>query len=186
VSESLPAVVIVPGYQNSGPEHWQSLWERKLPGSRRAVQRDWERPRCDEWVAGLDGAIAAADGPIVLVAHSLGCITVAHWRARHRGPVHGALLVAPCDVERPDFPAAAGGFAPTPLGPLGFPSVVVASTDDPYVELDRAREFARRWGSQLVSIGPAGHINTAAGFGPWPEGEALLEALRKGPGGKWS
>jgi uncharacterized protein len=174
-------VLVLPGYQDSGPEHWQSLWERAVPDVRRVVQRDWESPDRDEWVATLDRAIAGASAPPVLVAHSLGCLAVVHWAARHRAPVHGALLVAPPDVERPDFLPAARSFGPIPRHPLPFPSVVVASADDPYADLDRARGFARAWGSELVDLGPAGHINTAAGFGPWPAGEALLERLRAGP-----
>jgi len=173
-----PAVLVLPGYQNSGPEHWQSLWEAKHPDYRRVLQRDWENPERDAWVEALDRAIAGIGGPVVLVGHSLGCLAIAHWAERDRGRVHGALLVAPPDVERPDFLAGARTFAPIPLRPLPFASIVVASTDDPYATLDRVRHFARAWGSELVEIGAAGHINTAAGFGPWPDGEALLERLR--------
>jgi predicted alpha/beta hydrolase family esterase len=174
-------VLVLPGYQDSGPEHWQSLWERGNPEFRRVVQRDWENPDRDEWVATLDRAIAAAAAPPVLVAHSLGCLAVVHWAGRHRGRVHGALLVAPPDVERPDFLPGARSFGPIPRRPLPFASIVVASDDDPYADLDRAREFAVAWASELVELGAAGHINTAAGFGPWPDGEALLERLRTRP-----
>ena len=180
MTERLPEVLILPGYQDSGPEHWQSLWEQKH-GLTRVVQRDWENPERDEWVATLDRAIAATPGAPVLVAHSLGCLAVVHWAGRHRAPVHGALLVAPPDVERPDFLPAARSFGPIPLVPLPFPSVVVASADDPFADLSRARHFARAWGSELVEVGAAGHINTAAGFGPWPEGERLLDQLRRQP-----
>jgi predicted alpha/beta hydrolase family esterase len=179
---ALPAVLVLPGYQDSGPEHWQTLWERTHPGLRRVVQRDWEDPERDEWVAALDRAIAAAGGPVVLVGHSLGALTAIHWAARHRGPVRGALLVAPPDVERPDF-LPMPGFAPIPLGPLPFPSIVVASADDPFTRLERARHFARCWGSEFVDLGRAGHVNAAAGFGPWPAGEALLDRLRRAPAG---
>ncbi len=177
-----PLVLMLPGYQNSGPEHWQSLWEAKHPDCRRVVQREWENPDRDEWVDTLDRAVVAHGDPVVLVGHSLGCLAIVHWAGRRRGPVHAALLVAPPDVERPDFLDAARTFAPIPVRPLDFPSVVVASADDPYADLDRAQYFARSWGSELVEIGAAGHINTAAGFGPWPEGEALLERLRAGRG----
>ncbi len=175
-----PIVLIVPGYGDSGPDHWQSLWERAHPAYRRVRQRDWERVRRAEWVAALDAAIARCERPVVLAAHSLGCVTVAHWATDaadgHRS-VRGALLVAPPDVERPDFLPEVEGFAPAPLARLPFPSIVVASADDPYASLERAAHFAARWGSRFVNIGPHGHINTAAGFGSWPEGEALLAEL---------
>ncbi|HEY7347535.1 MAG TPA: alpha/beta hydrolase [Ktedonobacterales bacterium] len=171
------SVLIVPGYGNSGPEHWQSLWECAHPEYRRVLQRDWERPERDAWVCALDAAVAQAEYPVALVAHSLGCLVVAHWAAQHEGAIRGALLVAPPDAEDPDFAADSGGFAPVPLGALPFPSIVVASTNDPYVSLERAGYFARAWGSLCVSIGPGGHINSAAGFGPWPFGEELLAEL---------
>jgi hypothetical protein len=68
-----------------------------------------------------------------------------------------------------------------PLLRLPFPSIVVASTDDEYVTLDRAQQFARAWGSRLVNIGVAGHINSATGLGSWPLGRALLDELLTTP-----
>lgn len=171
------SVLIVPGYNNSGPEHWQSLWERAHPEYRRVMQRDWDYPERDEWVSALDAAIVQAPQPVVLVAHSLGCLAVVHWAAQHQRPIQGALLVAPPDAEDPDFAVEDGGFAPVPLAALPFPSIVVASTDDPYISMERAEYFARAWGSLCVSVGASGHINTDAGFGPWLFGEGLLEEL---------
>src|SRR5690242_6155145 len=109
------SVLIVPGYSNSGPEHWQSLWEREHPDYRRVVQRDWYRPERAAWVSALSAAVAQAAHPVVLVAHSLGCITVAYWAAQHQQPIRGALLVAPTDTDDPDFAVDTGGFAPVPL-----------------------------------------------------------------------
>ncbi|HEV3051135.1 MAG TPA: alpha/beta hydrolase [Longimicrobium sp.] len=173
-----PRVLIVPGWTNSGPEHWQTLWERADPQRFcRVEQRDWDEPRVDDWVNALDAAIAAEPAPPVLVAHSLGCIAIAHWAARFARPVAGALLVAPPDVERADMPEPVRNFAPVPLRPLPFRSILVASDNDEYITLDRAKAFARAWGSELVHAGRAGHINTDAGFGPWPEGERLLASL---------
>ena len=143
------------------------------------MQRDWDTPQREAWVTTLGRAVDAAGPAAVLVAHSLGCLAVAYLAARRTGGIAGALLVAPADVERPDTPAALRDFAPVPLACLPFPSVVVASQDDPYVSFERAREFAAAWGSRLVDAGRAGHINTAAGFGPWPEGEALLAGLMR-------
>lgn len=171
-------VLIVPGWNNSGPEHWQTLWERADPARfRRVEQRDWDTPLLEDWVRTLDAAIAEEPAPAIVVAHSLGCIAVAHWAARHPRPVAGALLVAPPDVERADMPAEVRGFAPVPRTPLPFRSLLVASDNDEWVTMDRAAHFARAWGSELVRAGAAGHINTAAGFGPWPQGERLLESL---------
>jgi len=175
-----PTVLILPGWLGSGPEHWQSHWERTHPAYRRVQQRDWERPDRAQWVAALDRAVAEVDGPVVLAAHSLGCITTVHWAAHPRWAhehVRGALLVAAADIERTDFVAPATGFGPIPLVLLPFPSILVASSDDPYCAPARAEYFAACWGSRFVTLGPAGHINAEAGFGPWPEGEALLAAL---------
>lgn len=173
-------VLIIPGWNSSGPEHWQTLWERADPDRfRRVEQSDWDNPRLADWVRTLDAAIAAEPAPPVLVAHSLGCIAVAHWAAAHARPVVGALLVAPPDVERADMPGEVLGFAPVPLRPLPFRSILVASDNDEWVAIDRAAHFARGWGSELVRAGAVGHINTAAGFGPWPDGERLLELLSR-------
>ncbi|HEX2210842.1 MAG TPA: alpha/beta hydrolase [Longimicrobium sp.] len=171
-------MLIIPGWTNSGPEHWQTLWERSDPHRFHGVeQRDWDTPRRRDWIATLDAAIGAEPAPPVLVAHSLGCIAVAHWAAAHPRPIAGALLVAPPDVERPDMPREVRDFAPVPRRPLPFRSILVASDDDEYITMDRAEHFARCWGSELVRAGRAGHINTDAGFGPWPGGERLLGNL---------
>jgi predicted alpha/beta hydrolase family esterase len=171
-------ILIVAGLWNSGPQHWQTHWERKYSKWERVAHRDWHAPDRDEWVAELDAAIAACNGRPILVAHSLGCMLVAQWaQARSHLNVAGAFLVAPSDVEAPSYPIDAGGFRPIPMQPLPFPSVVVASNDDPYAEIERSRAFARAWGSKLIEIGDAGHINADTGFGPWPEGERMLEAF---------
>jgi predicted alpha/beta hydrolase family esterase len=172
-------LLILPGLGGSGPEHWQTRWEEREPACARARQRDWDRPALDEWLVGVDAALAAADGPVVLVAHSLACALVAHG-ARRPGwaSVVAALLVAPADVESPArTPPETHGFAPLPAAPLPFPATVVASRDDPFVALDRARGFARRWGARFVDVGVLGHINAASGLGDWPEGRAILDEL---------
>jgi uncharacterized protein len=181
--ESATRVLILPGLSNSGPEHWQSRWEAEHPGFVRVEQRDWETPDRREWVEILDRVIAGSAGtaedtsPVVLVAHSLGCCLVAHWAAAHSGPIQGALLVAPSDVEAEGFPTGVTGFAPMPTARLPFPSLLVASTDDPYLTVPRAEHFASHWGARLEVLGPLGHINSASGLGSWPEGFALLRAL---------
>jgi predicted alpha/beta hydrolase family esterase len=174
----MPTILMVPGFTNSGPRHWQSFWEADNPEYRRVQQRDWDHPQPDDWIGALDEAIAAADDDVILVGHSLGCIAIAKWASGRRGArVAGALLVAPADVEAASAPEEVRGFAPIPLEPLPFRTVIVASDDDPLLTPARAEELASRWGARLVSIGSAGHINTAAGYGPWPEGKVLLEEL---------
>ncbi|WP_067488187.1 RBBP9/YdeN family alpha/beta hydrolase [Actinomadura hibisca] len=170
-------VLTIPGYQSSGPAHWQTLWEQSDSARfTRVEQRDWDFPEVGEWVAALDDAIADQAEPVVLVAHSLGCITVVRWAVERGVGVRAALLVAPADVERlPDLPL--GSFAPIPRVRLPFPSAVVASQDDPYMGFDRAKEFAAAWGSDLVDAGAAGHVNSDSGLGEWAEGRRLLQGL---------
>ena len=168
-------VLILAGLWNSGPDHWQTHWEGKHPEWQRAAHRDWNNPECDEWVAEVDAAIAASEGPPMLVAHSLGCVTVAKWAASGSPlKIAGAFLVAPSDVDAASYPIEAEGFQPMPIEKLPFPSMVVASSDDPYVTFERARAIAAAWGSTFVEIGEAGHINGASGYGEWPEGERML------------
>ena len=164
-------ILIVPGLTNSGPDHWQSRWQHKLSTARRVEQDDWERPRLDAWTARLGEAVAAASKPVVLVAHSLGVLAVAHAAALlPAGKVCGAFLVALPDVEASSVPAVEETFAPIPREPLPFPSILVASRSDPYCSYERAEDFAYAWGSALADAGDAGHLNTASGHGPWPEG----------------
>lgn len=173
----VPPILVVPGYGGSEAGHWQTILERKLAVARRVEMPSWTEPRREEWVHALDAAVASCARPPVLVAHSLGCIAVAHWAAATRRPVAAALLVAPCDVDRPDVASTLRGFAPLPREKLDFPSLIAASTDDPYLEVERARDLAHDWGARLNVLGARGHINVASGFGPWFEGEALLAEL---------
>ncbi|MBI2256281.1 MAG: alpha/beta hydrolase [Proteobacteria bacterium] len=173
-------IVIVPGLGNSGPQHWQRLWQAELPDTRAVEQADWDQPDFDDWIARLDAAIAASPTAPVVAAHSLSCALVAHWAARHSRPIAGALLVAPADVDSDSHtPPETRAFRPMPMKALPFPSIVVASSDDPYVTPGRAAAFAQGWGSRFVDIGSAGHINPAAGFGEWPLGRLLLAELTR-------
>jgi predicted alpha/beta hydrolase family esterase len=176
----MPAVtvLVLPGYADSGPDHWQSRWERRH-GYVRVQQRDWVSPERDEWVRSLERAIAAAAGPVVLVAHSLGCALVAHWAAACATErVTGGLLVAPPDVDEvrhllPEIES----FAPMPMRLLPFRTVVVTSATDPYIEPPRARAFATAWGARLVEIAGGGHLNAESNLGDWPDGHRLLAEL---------
>lgn len=170
-------ILTIPGYTNSGPEHWQTLWERVRPGITRVRQRDWNRPIRDEWVATLNQAVRASREPAVLVAHSLGCATVAHWVASQNDPhpAVAALLVAPADVDQPGWPEEVVGFRPMPLVPLALRTTVVASSDDPWVSAARSRLFAAAWGSRLIEAGAVGHLSSE--LGAWPDGWRVLEEL---------
>lgn len=175
-----PLVMTVPGLQGSGPAHWQTLWEQTRNDTVRIELGMWDQPRRNPWVTRLDQAIRAASQPVILVAHSLGCLAVAWW-AELAGqpwgwPVAGALLVAPPDIEKQGAPAELAGFAPTPRGSLPFPSIVVAS-DDPFASVQRSFDMARDWGSHFVNIGSYGHVNAASGIGLWQEGQRLLDRL---------
>jgi predicted alpha/beta hydrolase family esterase len=175
------SVIIIPGFGGSGPDHWQTLWQAVRGDCTRVEQVRWHDPDPESWCAAIDQTIAAAPAPAVLVAHSLGCAAVAHWAAiapsRTRDSVAGALFTAPCDVERPGLPEAITRFAPMPRAGLPFRSTVVASSNDGYAALSRARGFAAAWGSAFVDAGPLGHINAASGLGDWPFGQVLLDAL---------
>jgi len=168
-------VLTLSGLWNSGPQHWQTLWEARYPQLRRVAHRDFNDPGKDEWVAELDAAVGASQGAPILVAHSLGCILAAHW-AHSGSPLRaaGAMLVAPSDVEAASYPIDANGFAPVPMEKLPFPCIVVYSSDDPFVTRERARAFADAWGARFIEIGDAGHVNADSGHGEWPEGERIL------------
>lgn len=168
-------ILLVPGWTNSGPQHWQSLWAAEHPEWTRVLQRDWDRPVRSEWVAALDSAVASLDAPPVLIGHSLGATTIAIWASEAgRASAAGAILVAPADVARGDAPPEIRGFAPVPLVRMPFPSLLVASRNDPYLAWSRAELFARTWGAELHDAGFSGHINTDTGYGPWPDGLSLV------------
>ncbi|MBS0294064.1 MAG: alpha/beta hydrolase [Proteobacteria bacterium] len=171
-------VLLLPGWQNSGPGHWQTRWEF-LHGDRRVEQHDWLRPLRGDWSARLEEVVADAPGPVLLAAHSLGCILTAWWatHTRHAHKVAGALLVAPGDVERPELSAQIRGWTPIARQPLAFPALLVGSRNDPYCSLERARGMAQDWGARFVDLGNRGHVNAESGLGDWPEGRALLHSL---------
>ncbi len=173
-------ILILPGLGNSGPDHWQSWLEGRLPDCHRVEQRDWDRPDRMAWIAALERDVGAHEPPVLLVGHSLGAITIVHWAMPDDRRVLGALLVAPTDPDSPNVSDASRSFRPVPMRPLAFPSIVVASSNDPYVTLDRAREFARGWGSRFRELPDAGHVNSESGYGPWPQAETLIRELLGG------
>lgn len=180
-------VLLLPGWLNSGPAHWQSLWEAEHAYVR-VLQHDWLRPLRGDWVARLEDEILAhsgadhgRDGTVVLAAHSLGCLLVAAWAAHSRNAhrVRAALLVAPGDPQQAALAEVLSSWSPVALHKLPFASVLIGSRNDPYCRFERAQLFAQAWGSEFIDYGDAGHINADSGFGPWPDGHARLSALRQ-------
>lgn len=177
--EGRKTYIIVPGLGNSGAAHWQSLWQKTLPNTIRVEQRDWENPQRAEWVASLQACVSSVPGECVLIVHSLGVALVAHWAMEfHSNKVRAAFLVSPSDVDSPEHtPDSVRNFAPMPLQRLPFRSCIVASSNDPFVTLARAEQFAQAWQADLVNIGPCGHINGESNLGDWPQGLKILAAL---------
>jgi predicted alpha/beta hydrolase family esterase len=170
-------IFIVPGLGNSGELHWQTHWENKFRFTR-INQKDWDTPIKEHWVDELEKQLNNVDtSNIILVGHSLACSTIAFWSAKYNRKIKGALLVAPSDTETPIYPPGTMGFMPMPLNKLHFPSIIVTSSDDPYVSIERAETFSKAWGSKLVNIGNAGHINVTSGFGEWSDGVKYLKEL---------
>ena len=168
------SIVVVPGWRDSGVGHWQTLWTERLPSAIRVVQDDWITPTRSAWVKTLESTILSAPHPVVVMAHSLGCIATAHISEEAAARVRGALLVAPADPERR---AVLSDFAPVPYGTLQYRSILVASSNDPYCPVRLAGAYARAWGSEFVRLQNAGHINVESGHGDWPLGWALLQSL---------
>jgi uncharacterized protein len=180
-------VLVLPGWQNSGPRHWQSRWEA-LYGDVRVEQSDWMHPLRGDWMMRLDEAIGELEArepqpQVALVAHSLGCQLVAAWAAHSRktARVRAALLVAPPDVERDEVRGVLHSFVPIVRERLPFPSLAVISTDDPFCTLDRARTMAIDWGAQVLELGARGHLNSDSDLGDWHEGRELLAELLRNP-----
>lgn len=173
-------ILMIPGYGNSGPDHWQSRWQSKLASARRVEQDSWHEPTREEWVKSIACAINAATKPVVLVAHSLGIGAALHALPDCAGKVAGGFFVAPPNLLIPGrlpaglAPERLGSFGPYPSEPLPFPSITVASRDDPYGSYEHAGDIANAWGSFLIDAGNSGHINTESGHGPWPEGTMVF------------
>jgi len=171
-------VLLLPGWQNSGPEHWQSRWEA-VHGDLRVQQHDWMRPLRGDWIARLEDVLLAQPAPVILVAHSLGCMLTAAWASISKNThlVQGALLVAPGDPEREELRPVLKSWSPIVRQTLPFKSILLGSQDDPYCSFARAQSLAQAWGCEFIDYGARGHINAESGLGDWPEGRALLARL---------
>lgn len=176
-----PLILLVPGLDGSGPKHWQRRWAEELDDCQMVELGSWENPHRNTWINRLNLAVHRAGRPVVLVAHSLGCVLAAWWsKFEQQGaplPVVGALLVAPPEVDFFPRDDRLNGFAPAPADALPFPSILVASRNDPWIGFDTAKMLARKWGSEFVDAGNAGHINADSGLGSWEDGKRLLSRL---------
>lgn len=170
-------VLVLAGINNSGPTHWQTLWQKKYPNFVKVEHRDWDRPVCSEWVDDLELAVKKSGRDTVLVAHSMACLQVAHWAAKSTLQIHAAMLVAVPDPQGANFPQEAKGFENVPTQRFKFPSIVVASTNDAYGSAKYMEHCASNWGSKFINLGAYGHINASSGLDEWTAGYELLTSL---------
>ena len=175
--------LIVPGLNGSPEGHWQQHWLRDRPDTRLVDQDNWNCPVLDEWQARLEAALDAVDEGAFIVAHSLGCVLTASLANRPSArKIKGALLVAPADLDKVEaLHPCVVSFGVKPLQTLPFPSLVIGSLNDPYMDVTDLSRHVEGWGSQLVNLGAVGHINIASGFGRWEEGYAFADRLNRAP-----
>ena len=180
-------VLFVPGLRDHVADHWQTLLAAAMPGSHTVPPLERDKLSCAARVEALDNALAAIEGPVILVGHSAGVLMIAHWAQHHHRPIKGALLATPPDISEP-LPAAyptpeelqSNGWLPVPRNPLPFPSIVAGSSNDPLASAASAAQLARDWGAKLVDLGNVGHLNPASGYGPWPRARGFIEELELG------
>ncbi|MFE1595540.1 RBBP9/YdeN family alpha/beta hydrolase [Nocardia sp. NPDC058705] len=166
-------LIMVPGIDGSDARHWQTLWEQK-DGADRIAPSSWSAPDLADWTSAISTAVRSREH-VVLIAHSLGCLAVAHWLGEPDNAAQGVLMVAPPDPTGVNFPSsAAPTFVDLAPKPLPVPGLVVTSTNDPYCTPDAAQEMSRRWQLPHIDVGPRGHLNTASNLGDWPHGHTLL------------
>ena len=172
-------LLILPGLGDSGADHWQSFWLKKFNNSTKLVQENWNEPKLEDWLKELEKAIQKLDSPTILVAHSLAVSLVMHWTSANNNPhIIGALLVAPADVDSPEHtPEVTRNFSPMPIRKLAFPSIVICSENDPFIDIKRADYLAEKWGSEFVNIGQKGHVNSDSNLEYWEEGQLILQQL---------
>ena len=181
-----PTVLIVPGLRDHVEQHWQTLLAQQLPHAHTVPPMGRKDLDCARRAQAIETAMAALPGAVVIVAHSGGCITVAHWaqHSAHAGRVRGALLATPPDFEHampegyPTLAALqAAGWLPVPRQRLPFRSLVALSDNDPLAQRPAVLRLAQDWGSETLDLGPVGHLNPASGFGHWPLARTLVQRL---------
>jgi len=172
-------LLIVPGLGDSGEGHWQNNWLEHFPNAKKVIQKNWDKPILEDWLNNLNESINSIENPIIIIAHSLAVSLVMHWTQNNdTSKIAGALLVAPADVESPAHtPEEIWNFAPIPLSKLDYPSIVITSSNDPYISVERAQFLAEQWGSLFYNLGPKGHLNSESNLGLWEEGQEILQAL---------
>ena len=170
---------LIPGFRGSDENHWQSFWLKSLPNAQLIVQDNWgANVTKDDWVSRLEATLQSEDlSQVILIGHSLGVATIIHWANQYNHKIRGALLVAPTNVDQMAQPIDANGFAPMPLNKLNFPSIIIASTNDIWIDIERAQEYSKIWGSEFENIGAQGHINSDSKLGEWEVGRKILERL---------
>ncbi|MCF6191396.1 MAG: alpha/beta hydrolase [Cocleimonas sp.] len=170
-------ILILPGYGNSDSKHWQSLWEVNNPNFKRVNQTSWEQPICSDWIANLEEHVKQASSEVKIVAHSLGCLLLAQWAAQTDLKIAGALLVAVPDPDGKNFPQQTLGFSPITKTTFDFPSILVASSNDPYSSMIFSKACANNWGCRLIELGDYGHINSSSGLDDWQQGLEIITDL---------
>jgi len=168
----------LPGLGGSDKEHWQSRFEKILPNCKRIEQINWDEPNKEEWIDTIDNAVKGYDlSKVVFISHSLGGIALSHWANTYNKKIKGALIVAPPNLDNVSTDIGLDSFLPVPKGKIDFPTLFIASSNDPWAELEASEQLAQSWGSEFVNVGNAGHINTDSGLGEWNEGLSLLGDL---------
>ena len=174
--KSKTTYLFIPGYGNSDENHWQTYFEKQLTNAFRIDQKSWDQPLCEDWINEINNTVQQFDlETVILISHSLGGLAITHWASRFNTKVKGAFIVAPPDLENPYLDLSLESFTPIPKLKLPFPSIVIGSTNDPWVTPERIQTFSENWGSKLIMIGEAGHINTTSGYGNWDTGLSILK-----------
>lgn len=170
-------IYLLPGLYNSGPDHWQTHWQKEY-GFIRINQQEWNKPLCDDWLNTIEATLKGEDHTqVILIGHSTACCTIVKWAEKYKHIIKGVLLVAPSDTESPYYPDGPIGFAPMPSFHLPFPSIIITSTNDEVVSLERAKTFSASWGSKLIVVENGGHLGGDANLGLWPFGYGYLKKL---------
>ena len=167
-------VLVAPGLHGSGPEHWQSRWQRLYPSFERVEQDHWDQPDLAAWSARVSRVRQQDRRPVLVVAHSFGTLATVHSLVHGpaaAAPVAGLLLVAPADPDK------FGVAAQLPRERLPCPSILLASSNDPWMTAGHAALWARRWASEFINLGALGHINAESGLGDWLQGQSHLQRL---------
>lgn len=166
--------LIVPGLDGSPAPHWQDWWAATDAAALMVNLPKPSSPSPSLWEIEL-AAMLLQHPDSILVGHSLGAVLIARVLSKFpQCKVRAALFVAPADTQAHD---RIRHFGPVREQPLQVPTKLVASRNDPWMRFDRSAQVARAWGSELVDLGMAGHVNVASGFGPWPQGKALRDDL---------